>query len=305
MPLVDPALEYFLAAFEAGSVNAAARRLYVANSAISRQIGKLERELGVVLFDRSPSGMLPTNAGRALAAYARRTVVEAARIGDELHDRAVTRALISVAGVDGVVHCLLPRICAAFHHSYPESQIRLIRATPSQVSTMVKDGTVDVGVTFNLSLATGVSVRYAHQSPMHAVVRRGHPLDGRQAVSMRELSTYPLALSHPTSTNRALIDAYAATHLLTIAPAFETDDPAAVVEFVAGTDAVTLLSPVTLSTTDASRVSAVPLRDRELRQRALQVQCRVDQPQSIVLEAFIERIVAALEAEADSASRAP
>jgi hypothetical protein len=47
------------------------------------------------------------------------------------------------------------------------------------------------------------------------------------------------------------------------------------------------------------------LRDRELRQRALQVQCRVDQPQSIVLEAFIERIVAALEAEADSASRAP
>ena len=83
------------------------------------------------------------------------------------------------------------------------------------------------------------------------------------------------------------------------------DGPAALVEFVAGTDAVTLLSPVTLSTTDASRVSAVPLRDRELRQRALQVQCRVDQPQSIVLEAFIERIVAALEAEADSASRAP
>lgn len=295
MPLVDCALEYFLAAFDAGSVNTAARRLYVANSAISRQIGKLERELGVTLFDRSPAGISPTDAGRALAAYARRTMAEAARVGDELHAHTTARANIFVAGVDGLVHSLLPRICAEFHAGYPATQIRLLRATPAQVTTMVKDGTVDVGVTFSLSLATGVAVRYTQQSPIRAFVRHGHPLAGRSMVSMRDLIAYPLALSHPTSTSRVLIDAYAATHLLPITPAFECDDPAAVVQFVASTDAVTLLHPVTLSPEDAARVSAVPLRDRELRQRALQVQCRAHEPRSTVLESFLERLVAALE----------
>lgn len=295
MPLIDCALEYFLAAFDAGSVNTAARRLYVANSAISRQIAKLERELGAALFDRSPSGIQPTDAGRALAAYARRTIAEAARIGDELHDRTEVRANIRVAGVDGLVHSLLPRICAAFLAVYPQSQIRLIRATPAEVTTMVQGGAADVGVTFNLSLATGVAVRYSQQSPMQALVRRCHPLDGRQLVSVRELAEYPLALNHPTSTSRVLVDAYAATHLLSITPAFECDDPAAVVEFVANSDAVTLLHPVTLSAQDAARVSVIPLRDRELRQRALQVQCRAHQPRSAVLDSFIEALVTGLE----------
>ena len=203
MPLLDPAAEYFLATYDAGSVNAAARRLYVTNSVISRHISRLERELGTALFDRLSTGMVPTEAGRAFAGYARRVLAETTSIEAELQGRSATRARISVAAVGGVLHSVLPRVCASFHRRHPQSQIRVVRATPSQVSAMVKDGTVDVGVTYNLSLATDVVVRFSQQAVLQAVMSRSHPLSGARSVSVRQIATYPLALSLTTSTGRA------------------------------------------------------------------------------------------------------
>ncbi|WP_371648147.1 MULTISPECIES: LysR family transcriptional regulator [unclassified Streptomyces] len=57
--------EYALAVAEAGSVTAAAERLHVAQPSVSQQIRGLERDLGVELFARTPSGLVPTVVGRA------------------------------------------------------------------------------------------------------------------------------------------------------------------------------------------------------------------------------------------------
>lgn len=297
MPLLDPAAEYFLATYDAGSVNAAARRLYVTNSVISRHISRLERELGTALFDRLSTGMVPTEAGRAFAGYARRVLAETTSIEAELQGRSATRARISVAAVGGVLHSVLPRVCASFHRRHPQSQIRVVRATPLQVSAMVKDGTVDVGVTYNLSLATDVVVRFSQQAILQAVMNRGHPLSGMHSVSMRQIAKYPLALSLTTSTSRALIEALAATHLIPIEPVFEIDNLAAVLEFVATTEAVTVLNPRTISAQDQDRVTVVPLQEPELRQRTLQVQCHARRATSPALESFIEILVAMIGAQ--------
>ena len=304
MPLLDPAVGYFLAIYDTGSVNAAARRMFVANSAVSRQISRLERELSTVLFDRLSTGMVPTEAGKAFAAYARRILADTDGIEAELHSRAVTRAKISVAAVDGVVHSLLPQVCASYHRAYPESQIRLVRAAPAQVSGLVRDGSVDVGVTYNISLATDVVVRFSQEATLQAVMSKDHPLSTLGSVSVRQIAQYPLALSLPTSTSRALIEAYASTHLIPIEPIFEIDDPAAVIEFVAATDAVTVLNPLTISANDRERVGVVPIREPELRQRTLQVQCHARRSISPALEAFIDSLVTTISARADPTSHA-
>ncbi|MDR7166489.1 DNA-binding transcriptional LysR family regulator [Nocardia kruczakiae] len=57
--------EYVLAVAEEGSVTAAAERLHVAQPSMSQQIRSPERELGVTLFDRTPTGLVPTVVGRA------------------------------------------------------------------------------------------------------------------------------------------------------------------------------------------------------------------------------------------------
>src|SRR5271157_5655626 len=62
------ALRYFSETAHSRSIRAASERLHVSPSAISRQIAKLEHELGAPIFDRRAQGMALTPAGRVLQA---------------------------------------------------------------------------------------------------------------------------------------------------------------------------------------------------------------------------------------------
>lgn len=81
--------EYAQAVAEEGSVTAAAERLRVAQPSASQQIRGLERELGVKLFARTPTGLVPTTVGRAflreaeVAVSASRRARATARAGAE------------------------------------------------------------------------------------------------------------------------------------------------------------------------------------------------------------------------------
>ena len=61
--LQEISLRYFLEVVRTGSVSEAAGRLDVAPSAVSRQIARIERELGTLLFERRARGMVPNAAG--------------------------------------------------------------------------------------------------------------------------------------------------------------------------------------------------------------------------------------------------
>nr|WP_247499766.1 LysR family transcriptional regulator [Bradyrhizobium sp. 149] len=65
----SPAIQYFHAVRRTGSIRAAARVLNVASSAVSRQILKLEQEVGSPLFERSARGLTLTTVGEMLARH--------------------------------------------------------------------------------------------------------------------------------------------------------------------------------------------------------------------------------------------
>ena len=71
-------LRYFVAVAEESHVRRAAARLRVAQSALSRQLQDLEREIGVTLFDRHARGVRLTNPGRAFLDHARQSLDAAA-----------------------------------------------------------------------------------------------------------------------------------------------------------------------------------------------------------------------------------
>ena len=83
--LLSLPLRYFLEVARTGSVNQAAQRLHVAASAVSRQLGKLEDSLGVVLFERQARGMALTEAGARLMAHASAHDAQALELVEQLH----------------------------------------------------------------------------------------------------------------------------------------------------------------------------------------------------------------------------
>lgn len=74
-------LEYFVAVAEEGHVGRAAARLHISQPPLTRQIQKLEDELGAPLFQRTPRGMRLLPSGERFLAHARRVLdaVEEAR----------------------------------------------------------------------------------------------------------------------------------------------------------------------------------------------------------------------------------
>jgi len=117
----------FAAAAETGSVTAAAERLGISQSAVSRQVAALEEEIGVALFQRHARGLLLTGPGQILLEHAREMASVAAMASARLKDAAdrPMGELKVTAPVAFGVAWLTPRL-AAFTETYPDMRLRLL-----------------------------------------------------------------------------------------------------------------------------------------------------------------------------------
>jgi len=104
----------------------AAAELHVAQSALSHQIQRIERELGTPLFERTSRRVIPTGAGEVIAARARRVFAELDGAREEVDElRGVRRgriwigALMPAGGVD------VPGLLAGFSQAYPGVEVGL------------------------------------------------------------------------------------------------------------------------------------------------------------------------------------
>lgn len=295
MSLYDPALRYFLAVFETGSINAAARQLFIAGSAVSRQISRLEKEIGVPLFERLPSGVVATQAANSFAGFARRAIQDAGHVVDEIHERHDADSLISIAASNGVGHNFIPRITAEYRTIHTGTRFVLNLTEPATATQMVRDGVVDLAMTFNLAIDPGIKIINSRPAPLVAVVRNGHPLVAVPIVSVQDLHSYPLALLAPNTTNRHLFDLVSATGYRAVEPVFVCDNPDALLSFLRASNAVTLLGQITISRDITNGdVVAIPLKEKELRQRNLQIQTKAGRELPVALANFVSFLSAAL-----------
>ena len=111
------------------SIAAAAGAQHVAASAVSRQIAKLEDELGIALFERQARGMALSDAGRQLAAYASAAALEAERVATEIRHRGEQGDVtVRLACTEGFAHRFLPQCMAEFKRLRPQARFPAGRA---------------------------------------------------------------------------------------------------------------------------------------------------------------------------------
>jgi DNA-binding transcriptional LysR family regulator len=145
------------AAVELGSFTAAAEALRVSQPAVAEQIRKLEQALGADLFVRAGRGVVPTEAGRAFAEHAARSL------------RAVEDAAGSVAAIPSGTVSLgvfgepsawrMDEVLTAFMRRHPDVSVRLVGRNSSAVVERIRRGELEAGVVLLPIDADKVEVR--------------------------------------------------------------------------------------------------------------------------------------------------
>jgi LysR family transcriptional regulator, regulator of abg operon len=181
------ALRDFMAVAERGSLRAAARQLEVTQPAITRSIQELEKELGVVLFERRAKGVSLTPMGQLFLRRSKAVRSELQRAQDELDQmRGEIHGRVCVC-MSGVPHItMLPDALAAFRRRYPDVKLEIIDGLLPGVEAELKDGVVDcyIGPTLE-EVSPELSAEKLIDSTRVIVGRRGHPL--ANARSLRDL----------------------------------------------------------------------------------------------------------------------
>ena len=142
-------IEAFEAIARAGSVSRAALALRLSQPAMSRRLDLLEREIGVPLFDRAPSGMRLTDAGAAFRPYAQQ-VLAAARDGMQAARALETgeRGTVTLALVGTLASTQLTARLRDFREEWPGVRLLLHTARSDEVSALVRRGDAQLGLRY-------------------------------------------------------------------------------------------------------------------------------------------------------------
>lgn len=182
-------VRYFLAVAEEKSFTKAAARVNVAQSPLSQQIRKLERELGVELFVRTTRSVQLTHAGQVF--YDRmRAVIADGEDAIEAAQKAARGELgrISVGFTGSATYELLPALVRAYNDKFPDVTLDLHSemGTQAQVEAIL-DGRLSVGLLRPPALADGLAVETVRHEPVLALLPSQHPLSVERELELAAL----------------------------------------------------------------------------------------------------------------------
>ncbi|WER49439.1 LysR family transcriptional regulator [Cupriavidus sp. WKF15] len=180
-------LKYFVEVARCGSIRKAAQNLYVASSAVNRQILKLEAEMGTDLFDRLPNGIRLNAAGERMLRHIRATLNDYHLMRGELDElKDERKGHLTIVAMDSLFVDFLPAAVDDFSEMYPAVTYAIAAVTPSEVAAKVLGGEYDVGVTFMSKLPAGLEIAAQVALPPGVVMASSHPLARKERLSFAD-----------------------------------------------------------------------------------------------------------------------
>lgn len=188
-------LRAFVTLAEELSFARAARRLHIAQQALSTQIRQMERGLEVQLFQRSTRKVELTQAGRTLLAHAL-PILNSYDIACEQTRRAYSGEIgqLSIAYTPTVAAEALPKIILEMHRRHPDVSLRACEMWQAESVAAVDEGRFDVGFARCPELRGELHCVSIREEALGIIIGAGHRLAGSEVVGVAELAAQTLTI---------------------------------------------------------------------------------------------------------------
>ena len=193
-------LKTYLAVVRLGSFSEVAKKLSISQPAVSFQIQKLERDLGVRLIDRGQKSITLTDAGKRLMRFAEAVEKERGRLArdlDQLREDVTGTIVIAASTIPGEI--LLPPMLGGFKSLHPAIGARVEVSDSLTVIAGVQDGTYDVGFCGARPESKELDFFKIAEDEIVLIVFPEHPFARRRKISLMELEEEPLIFREETS----------------------------------------------------------------------------------------------------------
>jgi len=190
-PVVDLDLRlvgYFVVVAEHRHFGRAANALHIAQPSLSRQIRRLEQQLGVRLLDRTPQGTRLTEAGETFLPSAKALLRSAARAAAQTR-AAAQPSRITIGYTMGLI--VTPAV-REMRREHPDAEVQAVHVDWNQARDALLDHRVDALVTRLPFPTDGLHVTILYDEPRVLVVPVDHRLAGKESITLDDIADEPM-----------------------------------------------------------------------------------------------------------------
>lgn len=266
MPVSDQRVRYLYEAWRAGSMRAAAEKMDVAPSSISRQISALEAEIGMPIIEHGRRDIRLTDAGQRLVEYHTELESNREKLADDLADLAGNvMGRVNIGIGEGFLGSALFRSFDDLYATYPGIAMSVRVTDTVDMTRMIADDELHFGMAFHPTNEARIASRFSTRIPLCVIAPPDHPIAGRHEARLDILEGEPLALLEQRFRMRQLIDLAAIESRACLSCTLETNSISLLVEYVRARRACTVLPAFSVrADLEAGLLAAVPLSESVL-----------------------------------------
>ncbi|HEO3224022.1 TPA: LysR family transcriptional regulator [Streptococcus agalactiae] len=260
-------LQYVIKIVETGSMNEAAKQLYITQPSLSNAVRNLETEMGIQIFIRNPKGITLTKDGMEFLSYARQILEQTALLEERYKGDNTSRELFSVSSQH---YAFVVNAFVALFNGTDMTQYELfLRETRTwEIIDDVKNFRSEIGVLFLNSYNRDVLTKLFDDNSLiattlftttpHIFVSKYNPLANRKKLNMKDLEDYPY-LSYDQGLHNSF---YFSEEMMSQIPhpkSIVVSDRATLFNLMIGLDGYTVATGILNSKLNGDEIVAIPL----------------------------------------------
>lgn len=187
------ALRRLVLVAELGSVSHAAQTLLIAQPALSRQLHRLEKDLGRTLFTRVGRTLQLTEFGKRVVEQAISILADLDSL-ESIGQRFKDPSGVCIGASHSSLNGFLPEVVTLFHKMHPDTEIRMQTARSATVYDLVESGCVDIGVISAPQPRLPIVTQNLFRDSLILICAKGHPLAENATLSPHRLDNVPIIL---------------------------------------------------------------------------------------------------------------